>query len=168
MDIQQLTPQNGAHLYAVWLRGVQDHPAAFGATVDEFQHTSSETFTEQNLTKPDRFVVLGALFEQELVGFVALARDGRVKLRHTATLGPIYVIPKMRGQGVAVALVDAALTYLRTLAEVVYLKLTVAVGNTAARHLYRRCGFVPYGVEPNGMRIDGHYVDMELLARPVA
>src|SRR6185295_10146260 len=109
MDIHTLTPQDGARLYAVWLRGVAEHPSAFGSTVDEFQRTVPTAFTEQHLTKPDRFLVLGALRRQELVGFVALARDTRTKLCHTATLGPLYVIPEARQQGVGAALMAAAL-----------------------------------------------------------
>jgi ribosomal protein S18 acetylase RimI-like enzyme len=167
MEIRVLTPLDGARLYALWLRGAGDHPAAFGSTADEFERLPASDFTQQNLTKPDRFVVLGVVLDHELVGFVAIGRDLRAKLRHIATLGPIYVIPELRGRGLGVALVDAALAYLKELPGVAYLKLTVAVGNTAARQLYRRCGFVPYGVEPNGMRIADQLVDMELLARPV-
>jgi GNAT superfamily N-acetyltransferase len=167
MNILHLTQQDGPHLYDVWLRGVGEHPEAFGATVEEFQRVPADEFTARNLSAPDRFVVLGAWLDRELVGFVALGRDLRAKLRHMATLGPIYVVPEARGRGIGAALLDAAVTHLRGLSDVSQLKLAVAVGNMPARQLYRRSGFVPYGVEPNGMRIGAQFVDMELLSRPI-
>ncbi len=39
--------------------------------------------------------------------------------------------------------------------------LAVTVGNLAARTLYRRAGFVPYGVEPRSTNVDGRYFDTE-------
>ncbi len=129
MQILPLSQHDGSDLYDVWLRGVSEHPEAFGATVEEFQRVPIDEFTARNLTAPDRFVVIGAWLERELVGFVALGRDLRAKLRHMATLGPIYVVPEARGRGIGAALIDASVIHLRGLSGVSQLKLTVAVGN---------------------------------------
>jgi ribosomal protein S18 acetylase RimI-like enzyme len=44
------------------------------------------------------------------------------------------------------------------------LTLSVTVGNTAARALYRQAGFCSYGIEPDSLRVGATLFDEEMMA----
>lgn len=52
--------------------------------------------------------------------------------------------------------------------KVEQLQLTVVSSNAAAIQLYSKLGFVGYGLEKRALRVDGHYFDEMLMARPLA
>jgi len=86
-----------------------------------------------------------------LAGAVALEYSSKPKTRHKAHLIGMFVRESARGTGVGAALVRAALDHARDVAQAQVVTLTVTLGNTAAVELYRRAGFVEWGVEPKAI-----------------
>jgi ribosomal protein S18 acetylase RimI-like enzyme len=164
MEIRPLDLTDGPALYDLWLRGAAEYPEAFGATPAEFGATSAAEFAQSNLTAPERFLILGALAGQELVGFLAVGRNPRAKLRHSLTIGPVYVRPDQRRRGIARMLLERSIGHARGLDGAQVLKLMVAERNRAARAAYEACGFQVYGVEPKGMQIGDQSIAMALYA----
>ena len=80
------------------------------------------------------------------------------KIRHKATLFGMYVPPRFRGLGLGRQLVVAALECARSRAGIKIVQLTVSQGNASAETLYRRCGFVEFGVEPFAVAVASGYV----------
>ena len=107
-------------------------------------------------------MLFGAFHDDVLSGSAGVHVYPRLKQRHKAQLWGVYVDPSLRGRGVGAALVRAAIAHART--RVAVLQLSVQFDNAAARALYRRLGFVPYGIERRALRHDGKDYDDELMA----
>jgi ribosomal protein S18 acetylase RimI-like enzyme len=78
----------------------------------------------------------------------------------------MYVRQVAREAGIGRRLAEAVVEYAQTRVEI--LQLTVVSSNQAARQLYRRLGFVEYGIEKNGLKASGCYWDDVLMAKPLS
>ena len=144
------------------LRGLREHPEAFGMSYEESRDQTLEQVLARFL-RPESFI-LGAAIERRLVGTVACAREHGQKLRHRATITGMYVAPEARGRGVGGALLDEAVARARGgWPGLEQIHLTVVTENAGAGRLYRRRGFAVYGVEPRALKIGDRYVDEELM-----
>jgi ribosomal protein S18 acetylase RimI-like enzyme len=161
-----LTPDDAAAYREIRLRSLQDHPEAFGSSYEEEVEVSAETLAERWRAAGDSRTNFGAFVGMRLVGIVTLNRYTAGKLRHRGYITGMYVDGSVRSQGVGLALIDVAITCARQ-QGIEELTLAVTAGNDSARRLYRRCGFVSYGVEPNLIRANGRDYDVEFLWRKV-
>jgi ribosomal protein S18 acetylase RimI-like enzyme len=85
-----------------------------------------------------------------------------MKLAHNAEVGAVYVAERFRRRGVASALMQSAMEYLKSRA--LFATLTVNEQNHEARRLYERSGFVVCGQLERGLIVDGVFYD-ELMMR---
>ena len=85
-----------------------------------------------------------------------------MKHAHDADLGAVYVRERFHRRGVANALMQSAMEYLKNRA--LYATLKVSAENEGARRLYERFGFVVCGQLERAIRVDGIFYD-ELLMR---
>jgi ribosomal protein S18 acetylase RimI-like enzyme len=165
MNIRTLIEHDASSFYEVRLRALQEHPDAFASDAESFvevalTHIASRLRNENQ--HPDNFIV-GAFLDGRLVGMVGLAREQQAKLQHKALIWGVYVSPEARGQNVGQALMLEAISRARRLEGLEMLYLGVAVTNTPARSLYVSLGFQPYGTEPHAMKVNGRYVDEDLM-----
>jgi RimJ/RimL family protein N-acetyltransferase len=91
----------------------------------------------------DRQADLVAIAGDRVVGSLGIGRDDHPVTRHVATLG-MFVADGWRGLGIGTALLREAVRWARAVG-VEKLELTVYPGNTGARALYERFGFVREG-----------------------
>ncbi len=77
----------------------------------------------------------------------------------------MYVLPEARGTGLSRLLVDGIIAEAR--GKVERLLLTIVSSNAAALNLYRKAGFVEYGLEQRALRVDDAYFDEMLMALPL-
>ena len=89
--------------------------------------------------------------------------ETRRKARHKAGVWGVYVAAELRGRGVGRRLIEALVAHARTMTGVERLLLSVTTVQPGARALYHALGFVPWGMEPAALKIDGEYVDEEYL-----
>lgn len=102
-----------------------------------------------------------------VVGFIRQVPPTRLASnQHVRQIQGLAVDPAVRGGGIGHALVEAACAAAR---EEGARRMTLRVlgPNTPARRLYEDCGFTVEGVCAEEFRIDGHYVDDVLMARPL-
>jgi RimJ/RimL family protein N-acetyltransferase len=167
VTIRPLGPADAAAFRALRLRGLRESPDAFGGSYEEeaAQPVESTAAMLENAAPGD--VVLGAWDEDALLGVVALRREPRHRARHRAGIRAMYVAPEARGRGVGRALLDAVVAHARAVEGIHRLELGVTVTNEAARALYLRAGFIPYGVQPDAYRQDGRSLDSELMTMPL-
>jgi ribosomal protein S18 acetylase RimI-like enzyme len=157
MLIQRLDASHALDYRTMTLEAYDRHPRAFTSSVRE-RATMPLNWWESRLTgKLD--VVLGAFDEGRLAGIAGLALEPREKARHKATLFGMYVSADVRQRGLGRQLVQAVLAEARTHQYLRLIKLTVTAGNDAAFNLYRRCGFVQFGLEPMAVRVGEEYFD---------
>jgi RimJ/RimL family protein N-acetyltransferase len=104
-----------------------------------------------------------ALREEEIIGHIDLRSRPEPAARHRCLLG-MGVQRAARRSGLGTQLVETARAWART-QGLEWIDLEVLSGNTPARRLYRKCGFVQTGEIPDLFRIDGEslgYVFMSL------
>lgn len=162
MEIRLLDRHDAPAYQALRLQALRDSPHAFSASHDDEAGRSLDEVVARIMPAADGSVrTFGVFADGELAGFVALIHPQRKKLRHGAELAGMYVAPAHRRRGLGVALLQAVIAHARAIDGVRQLGLSVNATNTAARALYRSMGFVPWGVQPRALRIDGMFHDEE-------
>ncbi|MFC6335750.1 GNAT family N-acetyltransferase [Pseudomonas sp. CCM 7891] len=157
MIIRTLEVKDAEAYRALMLEAYGAYPQAFTSSVAE-RAAMPSSWWEKRLESPlDR--LLGAYVDDELAGIVGLAFEPREKARHKVTLFGMYVSDAHQQQGLGRQLVEAALTEARQHPRLKVIQLTVTAGNDAAFALYRRCGFIQYGLEPLAVRVGVDYFD---------
>ncbi|MDP9657226.1 UNVERIFIED_ORG: RimJ/RimL family protein N-acetyltransferase [Pseudomonas putida] len=157
MWIERLDASHALDYRALMLEAYDLHPQAFTSSVRERAAMPLGWWESRLTSKLD--VVLGAFEDGRLAGIVGLAFEPREKARHKVTLFGMYVTAGVRQRGLGYQLVQAALTEAQHHGGLRLIQLTVTAGNDAAFNLYRRCGFVQFGLEPMAVRVGEDYFD---------
>jgi ribosomal protein S18 acetylase RimI-like enzyme len=157
--IRRLEPADVEAYRDLRLAGLRAHPHAFGADADEEAAWPINDW----LARLQRRSTFGAFVGDDLVGTAALAIEPGRKHGHRGHLVGMYVAPAARGTGAGRALIAAVLELARGQVETV--ALSVAIGNAPAIALYLACGFRPYAVDADAIRVDGVPVDDVLMQR---
>lgn len=135
------------------LRGLREHPDAFTSSFEE-ESLQPLADSEKRLATTSTAKTWGAFVDGELAGMVGLDHETRLKNRHKATLVAMYVAPEFNGRGIGKALVQTVIDDARQ-SGLALIILTVTAGNRQATALYERAGFLPFGTEPDAIRVNG-------------
>ena len=161
MDIREIGEKDMPELWKLWVRGLHDHPEAFGAPYEWAKDVSQEQSQEiLRQIRANEGFILGAMNEGTLIGELNFNRQQGEKFHHKGDIGAVYVIPEQRGKGIAKALLLAALEKARAISVLTVISLEVNAENQAAIKLYEACGFISYGIEPKGLRSKGKDYDL--------
>ena len=151
MTLRRLTPKDLSAYRALWAEALMQSPTSFLFSAEEVRampNNDVKRALEVNLT-------LGAFDDAaRLVGFATARRGGPKRMRHTATVGPLYVHDTARGQGTGRRLMEAVLDEL-VKAGIGQAELSVDVENAAAQALYRKLGFHIFGRRPRAVIVNG-------------
>jgi ribosomal protein S18 acetylase RimI-like enzyme len=127
----------------VRLRALAADPEAFLETVETARTFSAVHWRERATPSAEQVTFVaerGDVFDGMVVGFVR--RDPA-----TAYLVGMWVVPELRGSGVAQVLVECVLGWAREHGRTRVL-LSVEAGNDRASRLYEKCGFVELREQP--------------------
>ena len=142
---------------SIRIEGLQNSPASFGSSLAEEGEQSLEFFQG----RLERSFLFGLFNAERLVGTAGFFRETNAKSAHRGHLVGVYLKPEARGKGGADLLVAAVVNEARN--HVLQLHLAVTQDNPTARRLYERHGFVTYGEDPRGLRVDGVFYDDYLM-----
>ena len=159
--IRPLAPADAPALAALRLEALGTCPRAFGSAHAPFAamgEAGRRAWAHERLAGADGGI-WGAFAGGGLVGMVGLQREAGEKMRHKAMIWGMYVGAAGRGLGLGRALLEAAIAHARAMPGLDRLGLTVNPEQAAAFGLYRALGFVEWGREPAGLRVDGADVD---------
>ena len=155
-------PLTIAHLHdyrALMLEAYARHPDAFTSTPEERASLPDSWWEKRLQTGPAaESQAFGVEVDGVLAATAALTFETRTKTRHKSTLVGMYVRESCRGLGLGDKLVEEVLAAARQRDGVRLVQLTVSDNNAAAKRLYQRHGFVPFGVEPFGIRGTEGYI----------
>lgn len=155
--VQLLGPSDAAAYRALRLDALERHPSAFRTSFDEEADLSLAEFA----ARLEAHAIFGGFWDGALCGLAGLEIPQARNKRHRGVLFGVYVCPDRRRAGLGADLVGAVIEHARTRVD----QLHAAVVTTAApaRALYRKLGFLPYGLEPRGLKVGDAYFDQELL-----
>jgi RimJ/RimL family protein N-acetyltransferase len=161
MNIREIDETGMPELWKLWVRGLHDHPEAFGAPYAWAKGVSPEQ--SQDLLRQiwaGGGFLLGALEDDSPIGMLHFNQQQGEKFQHKGDIGAVYVIPEQRGKGIAKALLLAALEKAHAMMGLVIISLSVNAANKPAIKVYEACGFKAYGVEPKGLCVNEKYIDL--------
>jgi ribosomal protein S18 acetylase RimI-like enzyme len=127
-------------------------------------HKDNEDAAFPTKDRNDSFT-LGAYAGNVLAGIVSFTRDGedREKLRHKGIISTMYVSKEFRGHGIAKRLLEELIKRVKAVPGIEQINLIVISGNTTAKQLYEKFGFVKYGTELNSIKWEGKYFSEDLM-----
>jgi ribosomal protein S18 acetylase RimI-like enzyme len=158
--IRLLTADDIEDYWLLRRRALRENPEAFALSYEEALNQSLDSLMHrfQAMNNHDNFVI-GAFFDETLVGMVHVSRTNILKMRHKATLSETYVVPEARGRRLGYGLMKYAIDLSYHMEGVEQLQLSVATTNARARYLYHSLGFKVYGLERHGLKIGSTYLD---------
>jgi GNAT superfamily N-acetyltransferase len=156
--VRRLLAEDLAALQALRREALRLHPESFA---DSESDDSIVNATEAGpwLAPQGEQPVFGAWSGQLLCGMAGLYRHTGPKFRHKLQLWGMYVSPKVRARGVASQLLAAIIDEARSWPDALQLNLCVNALSKDAYELYRKCGFVEWGLEPGGFRHAGKSIN---------
>ncbi len=159
IQIRRLDASEAAAYREIRLQALRRNPEAFGSTFAAESLRPLERFTERVTSCP----VLGAFWNDALVGMAGFMRREGAKDAHKGMLWGMYVQAGSRKAGVGRRLAEAVIDFARQQVEI--LQLTVVSENQPARRRYASLGFIEYGIEHHALKQDGRYYDEVLMAK---
>lgn len=138
--------------------GLRLHPEAFDADIELERSRPPESYIGKlGLSEPlgGTFLV-GAWMGPQMVGMVGLERRSLPKLRHSADLSSMMVMPSHTRMGIGQRLIEECIVQARQAIGLELITLKVSTATPKAIKLYERVGFKPCGVVPHAVKlIDG-------------
>ncbi len=183
ITIRRIRPEDAEALRALRLEALRDYPLAFTADLAENEARSPASWREQAARCAGRAPEVATAAEAaptppaadapevimladgggRLAGMTGVSVPKSAKLGHAGTIWGVYVRPEFQGRGTARRLLEACVDWARA-RSLVTLRLSVVVGNDAAKRCYERCGFAVYGIEPLAVRWEGRLYDETLMS----
>lgn len=158
MEIRALQQSDAAAFHALRLRGLREHPEAFASSYEEEVGTPLSEIEKRLRSKPDS-AVFGAFKGSELCALVGLQREGMAKLAHKSFIWGVYVAPEVRGSGVGAQIMLHALHHAVAVLGTRQVNLGVNTRNAAAIALYKKLGFIEFGLERGYLLVGGELQD---------
>ncbi len=146
------------------LEALSNHPLAFSADFADYADRPLQFWVDRIKNLGEEDMIFFALHGDALVGMCGIYREKSPKTRHYATIYGVYVRPDWRGLGIADELINRCEQWGKE-RGVLFARLGVATSNTAAIRFYTRCGFRPYGIEPQVIYYGGAYYDEFLMVK---
>lgn len=163
VSIRELTEDDARAFQELRLRGLRDHPEAFGSTYER-ESAYTMDFVAERLrvaaASPDNFT-LGAHLHEKLIGVVGFIRMTQDIERHRGHIWGMYVVSEEQGRGVGRLLLTDAMERAMALPGLEQIELEVESRNEAAKSLYASLGFESYGIDPRTRLLNGEYIDEE-------
>lgn len=158
-----MTEHDAETLWHFRLQALESEPAAFGEAAEEHRRSTVEQTAARLRQSGELSVTVGAFAEAKLIGMVGVYRLTNIKRRHKAAIWGMFVQKEHRGCGAGRLLLEEALRAARAMPGVRSAGLSVIITNEAARQLYLRAGFRPWGMEPHALFAAGQYHDEEYM-----
>ena len=160
--IRKLEKTDAKEFQRLRLFALQNNSTSFGSSYEEEVKKSLEHF--EVFIEPQSERVFWGTFENDrLIGMVGLGQEDGAKTEHKGFIRSMFVDPSARKKGVASELLNTAIKYSEVQMKLEQLTLAVTSTNIEAINLYKKFGFIEYGIEPNALKIEGRYFSEVLM-----
>ncbi|HZW07106.1 MAG TPA: GNAT family N-acetyltransferase [Phycisphaerales bacterium] len=159
--VRLLTPDDARAYSALRREMLDDAPWAYFRSPEDDPGCKPDSVAAE-LASTDRYAIAGAFTNDagsRLVAAAGIVRSGSLKTAHRAVVWGVYTSPSHRGRGLARAVIAAAIDGARAWRQgpgvppIQAVTLSVSERSVGACALYISMGFVPWGTEPDVVRI---------------
>ncbi|MFM9939090.1 MAG: N-acetyltransferase family protein [Hyphomicrobiaceae bacterium] len=158
--IRRLSVDDADIWRAIRLEALQSAPEAFGQT---YAHAVAQPLESFAKTVGSPNPLMAAFAGDRAIATAGIYTIDGPKSAHRGMLWGMYVAPQYRGKQVGEKLVEAAIAAVAP--DIRQVHLRVVTENVVAYKLYRRLGFVAYGIEPRALSYNGRYYDETMMVR---
>lgn len=157
MDIRLLTVADIPAYVVLRREMLEDSPWAFSSSPGDDLGLKPDILRER-LAEPGHAIV-GAFEDARLVASAGVYRERQAKVAHRVRIWGVYVAPAARGRGIGAAVMHRTLEIARSWPGVNSAGLSASSRSAEAVRLYKKLGFVEWGVEPAAMMVNGQGYD---------
>lgn len=157
MEIRLLKSNDFEAYSSLRAQALATTPEAFGASESKEAPLRKPRF--EAMQKSDFNFIVGAFDDGKLVGIVGYMRNTSEKQKHKGAIWGVYVEEAYRGRKISSQLLRMAVDKAFEEADVRLIHLSVGSLNYSALVLYANFGFDVYGVEKEGLFVNGNYID---------
>ncbi|WP_310831659.1 GNAT family N-acetyltransferase [Paenibacillus pedocola] len=163
MYIRVLNPADAGNYREIRLQSLLDHPEAFLSSYEKEKEMPLEITRSRLEPAEGRFTLGGFTERDELAGVVTFIRESSGKIRHKGNVYAMYVSPAARNRKLGYKLMKELIVRAGQLPGLERINLTVFSDNDPAKRLYTSLGFSCYGTERKAVKLDGVYLDEDLM-----
>ena len=159
--VRELIPADFKAYWQLRLTALRTEPTAFASSYEEEQRKPVAQIKERFLNdcQSSNIHILGAFAGSELIGMMVLVREEKLKRRHIGWIFGVFVAAHRRGTGLGSKMLDEQIKRAKQTAGLEQLQLGVRSDNKTALTLYQSRGFETFGLEKEGLRVNGRYYD---------
>lgn len=152
---RNLIPSDSKQYRELRLEALKNHPLSFGP-VYEAEIKKDKLYFESLIEKQDGIEnIFGAFDEGKIIGTCFFSQEEYEVKKHWGQLIQVYVSDDYRGKNIAYDLMQFVINKVFENPDIEYLTLGVAEGNLPAHNLYKKLGFIEYGMQKDYMRKNG-------------
>lgn len=158
--IRRLQQQDAGLYHSLRIEMLREAPLSFITSLEEVIELPVASVLPALGFTPESAgnLMLGAFLDGRLIGSAGISIPKRRQEQHRATVVSTYVSRCYGRRGIGAALMEALITTALQRPDLEQLHLTVTADNEPAVALYRRLGFIAYGLEPGAIKIgDARY-----------
>lgn len=166
--IRKLTGADSKTYRQARLYCLKTFPGYFGSLYQD-EVKKEKLFFEECLENKDcDSFIFGAWDNEECIGLCGFVPEKRTLTRHRGELIQMFVHPTYQRQNIGEKLVHAIINEAFSNPEIEQITLGVVSTNAAAINLYKKMGFVEYGLLKNCFKTANGYIHQQLfqLMRP--
>jgi ribosomal protein S18 acetylase RimI-like enzyme len=138
------------------LECLTNYPDYFGDSYEEEINADPSKFEKTFLLGKDHSFLYGAFSQGILVGISGFIQQKRSEAGHRGELVQVYVDPSFSGQGIGTRLIALTIAEAFDNIFIDQILLSVVLSNDHATRLYKKFGFVLYGVIKNYFKTADH------------
>ena len=131
------------------LECLTNYPEYFGDTYEEEVNSSTLKFDKALRSVDKNSFLMGAYSEDSLIGICGFIQDGRIKTSHLGELLQIYIDPSFSKHGIGSELLGLTIEKIFGNTFIDQILLNVVGENEKSINLYKKYGFVQYGILEN-------------------
>ena len=158
--IEILTADKWQVLKDLWLFALKEDPIPFGTDYEDDVALSDDEWKKKFEAGPKYCARMG----EEYVGLIGVILEKKVKVRHSADVVGLYVLPEWQGKGIGRKLIERVVADMHAKPGIVRLRLGVDVERTKAIKLYTSLGFVQTGISPKAIKVGTTYQDHAMMS----
>ncbi len=154
-EYRKLLPNESKKYRELRLEALKNHPLSFGPMY-ETEIKKKKLYFESLIEKQEGIEnIFGAFDEGKLIGTCFFSQEEYEVRNHWGQLIQVYVANDYRGKNIAYDLMRFVINKVFENPKIKYLTLGVAEGNVPAYNLYKKLGFVEFGLQKDYMRKNG-------------